>query len=104
MARPSVLTQEDIAQMRLLKNSGYSNRQIAEIFEVAKSTVWDNVYSDKHVKIYLPPFRRLQIAIEVIRIRKAQGKNTQEVSKELDIPLGEVNYIWGTIRVVDNVV
>lgn len=101
MARPSVLTQSDIEQMRILKNEGYSNRQIADIFNVAKSTVWDNIYSDKGIKIILPPFRKIQIAIEVIRIRKQQGKNTQEVSKELDIPLGEVNYIWGTIRTID---
>jgi transposase len=90
--------------MRLLKERGYSNRQIAEIFNVAKSTVWDNVYSDRGVKIILPPFRKIQIAIEVIKIRKEQGKNTQEVSKELDIPLGEVNYIWGTIHLKESVV
>ena len=101
MARPSVLTQHDIEQMRILKDKGYSNRQIADIFNVAKSTVWDNIYSKKGEKIVLPPYRKIQIAIEVIRIRKSQGKNTVEVSKELDIPLGEVNYIWGTIRTID---
>ena len=101
MARPSVLTQSDIEQMKILKEYGYSNRQIADIFNVAKSTVWDNIYSTKGVKIILPPYRKIQIAIEVIRLRKKEGKNTQEVSKELDIPLGEVNYIWGTIRTID---
>lgn len=98
MARPSVLTQQDIEQMKILKDQGYSNRQIADIFNVAKSTVWDNVYSDKGIKINLPPYRKIQIAIEVIRIRKDQGRNTLQVAQELDIPLGEVNYIWGTIH------
>lgn len=101
MARPSVLTQSDIDQMKILKEYGYSNRQIADIFNVAKSTVWDNIYSTKGEKIILPPYRKIQIAIEVIRLRKKEGKNTQEVSTELDIPLGEVNYIWGTIRTID---
>lgn len=101
MARPSVLTQNDIEQMKLLKGYGYSNRQIADIFNVAKSTVWDNIYSKKGEKIELPPYRKIQIAIEVIRLRKNEGKNTQEVSTELDIPLGEVNHIWGTIRTID---
>jgi len=104
MSRAPKISSTDIEQMRLLKESGYSNRQIADIFNVAKSTVWDNVYSTKGVKIILPPFRKIQIAIEVIQLRKQQGKNTQEVSQELDIPLGEVNYIWGTIRITDNVV
>ena len=103
MARPSVLTQSDIEQMKILKGYGYSNRQIADIFNVAKSTVWDNIYSSKGEKIILPPYRKIQIAIEVIRLRKKEGKNTQEVSQELDIPLGEVNYIWGTIRIKENV-
>lgn len=101
MARPSIFTAEDIKQMKILKEQGYSNRQIAEIFNVAKSTVWDNIYSNKGEKIHLPEFRKIDIAVLVIKLRKAQGKNTLEVSQELDIPLGEVNYIWGTIPSID---
>lgn len=98
------ITNEDILQMKLLKDRGYSNRQIADIFNVAKSTVWDNVYSDRGIRIKLPEFRKIQIAIEVIRIRKEQGRNTLQVAQELDIPLGEVNYIWGTIHSEVNIV
>ena len=73
MGRIPRISQQDIEQMKLLKERGYSNRQIAEIFNVAKSTVWDNVYSDRGFKLVLPPYRKIQIAIEVIRIRKEHG-------------------------------
>lgn len=101
MGRVRLLNQEQITLAHRLKAIGYSNRDIADILNVAKSTVWDNIYANNGQKINLPPFRRIQIAIEVIKLRKQQGKNSLQVANELDIPLGEVNYIWGTIH-VDN--
>lgn len=104
MSKRVTISEEDIQQMKYLRAQGYSNRQIADIFNVAKSTVWDNVYSKKGEKIELPPFRKIQIAIEVIRIRKEEGKNSLQVATELNIPIGEVNHIWGTIHVSNGVV
>jgi DNA-binding CsgD family transcriptional regulator len=100
------ISEEDLEQMRLLKSQGYSNRAIADMFNIAKSTVWDNIYKDKskQVKVIIPPYRRLEIAKEVIKIRREQGKNTMEVAQELDIPLKEVNYIWGNLQIVTKVV
>jgi len=94
MARPSKLSQEQITLAHRLKSIGYSNRDIADILNVAKSTIWDNIYNEKEKKIELPYFRKIQIAIQVIKLRKQQGKNSREVAEELDIPLGEVNHIW----------
>lgn len=101
MSRRPVLTQQDIERMKALKREGYTDRQIADIFNVAKSTVWDNLHDRWGKKIFISEWRKIQIAVEVIRIRKQQGKTTKEVSDELNIPLGEVNYIWGTIRTID---
>ncbi len=94
------ILEEDLASMRLLKSQGYSNRQISSIFNIAKSTVWDNIYSTKNEKIILPEYRKIEIAKQVIALRKKQGYNTGEVAKELGIPLGEVNYIW-TMKTFD---
>lgn len=104
MGRHVTLTKEQITLANRLKNIGYSNRDIADILNVAKSTIWDNIYNKKGERINLPPFRKIQIAIEVIKIRKQQGKNSLQVANELNIPLGEVNYIWGTIHVNNNIV
>jgi orotate phosphoribosyltransferase-like protein len=93
--------QEDIERMKKLQSLGYTNRQIAEIFNVSKSKVWDTLNDRWGKKIFISEWRKIQIAIEVIKIRKSQGKNTVEVSQELNIPLVEVNYIWGTIRTID---
>lgn len=101
MSRRPVLTQQDIERMKALKQEGYTDRQIADIFNVAKSTVWDNLHDRWGKKIFISEWRKIQIAVEVIKIRKQQGKTTKEVSEELNIPLGEVNYIWGTIRTID---
>lgn len=103
MARPTVLTQKDIENMKALKREGYTDRQIAEIFNVAKSTVWDNIHDRWGKKIFISEWRKVQIAVQVIKLRKQQGKTTKEVSDELNIPLVEVNHIWGTIRIIDKV-
>lgn len=99
MGRIKVLNEDQVELANRLKSIGYSNRDIADILNVAKSTIWDNIY-DKGKKVNLPPFRRIQIAIQVIHIRKKQGLNSMQVAQELQIPLGEVNYIWGTLTKV----
>lgn len=103
MSRRSVLTKEDIDKMKVLQKQGYTNRQIADIFNVAKSTVWDNLNDRWGKKIYISEWRKIQIAVEVIKIRKKEGKTSRDVSLELGIPLQDVNYIWGTIRLFDRV-
>lgn len=104
MSRKRTLTEQQIQLAKRLQSIGYSNRDIADILNVAKSTVWDNIYNEKGQKVELPPFRKIQIAIEVIKLRKQQGLNSLQVANELQIPLGEVNYIWGTIHINNSVV
>lgn len=94
------VTKQDIDTMKRLKQIGYSDRKIADIFNIAKSTVWDNIHDKYGRKIVLSEYRKIAIAIEVIKLRKHQGKNSMEVSHEFNIPLEEVNSIWGTIAVV----
>ena len=94
MARPVSLSQDQIILAKRLQKIGYSNRDISDILNIAKSTIWDNIYNEKRQKIELPPFRRIQIAIQVVKMKKEQGLNSLEVATELNIPLGEVNYIW----------
>jgi orotate phosphoribosyltransferase-like protein len=94
MAKPVSLTQEQITLAKRLRSIGYSNRDISDILNIAKSTIWDNIYDERRQKVDLPPFRRIQIAIQVVHLRKQQGRNSREVAEELNIPLGEVNYMW----------
>ena len=97
MSRIRTLSQEQITLAKRLQQIGYSNRDISDILNIAKSTIWDNIYNERGKKIELPPFRKIEIAIEVIKIRKQQGLNSLQVANELQIPLGEVNYIWGNL-------
>lgn len=98
MARPFSISEETLKQIRALKEQGYSDRRIAEIFKIAKSTIWDNLYR-REEKIVLSPWRKIDIAKQVIRLRKQQGRNSLQVSEELQIPLQEVNQIYIEIRV-----
>jgi predicted DNA-binding protein YlxM (UPF0122 family) len=105
MAKPFTIPKEDIEKMIQLKNEGYSNQQIADIFNIAKSTLWDNIY--RHTKgesyslrnkskVVVPKWERLEIAKLVIAMRRKEGKNSRDVAEELQIPLQKVNKLWFT--------
>lgn len=97
MAGSRRFTTEEIQKMLELKRQGYSNRKIALLFNAPKTTVWINVFREKEQAP--PPYRNLQLVVQVIKQKKETGKNTLQVAQELDIPLAEVNYIWGEILV-----
>lgn len=101
MGRQLTLSQKQISLAKRLQQIGYSNRDIADILNIAKSTLWDTLHDRWGRKTEISEWRKIQVAIEVIKIRKQRGLNSLQVAMELDIPLGEVNYIWGTIH-IDN--
>lgn len=109
MAKRFTIPQEEIEKMIELKNQGYSDREVAEMFNIAKSTLWDNVYKFKtgesynlrnKSKVIIPKWERLEIAKLVIAIKRKEGKNSRDVSEELQIPLQKVNKLWFTTSTV----
>jgi len=97
MARLRVLTKEDITKAQKLKDNGITNRKIAQIFEVGKTTIWDNVYRTSPItrrkikpnKVYR--YRKITIVLTAINQMRAEGFNSQYISDFLGIPLKEVN-------------
>lgn len=103
--RVRLLTPEEIAEAKLLKQRGYSKRQLAHKFEVGEMTIWENVYSERDKenekrrsrftsKIPAYTYRKIPIVIRAVCVMKKYCENSQQVAKELDMPLKEVNYIW----------
>ena len=45
MGRKLVISKDDVIRMKTLKEVGYTNKQIAEIFNIAKTTVWDYLHN-----------------------------------------------------------
>ena len=97
MTRPRVLSKQDIVKAKELKESGVPNRKIAQIFEVGKTTIWDNVYRTSPLtKRKIKPnrvyrYRKIDIVLTAINQMRADGYNSQTISTFLGIPLKEVN-------------
>jgi len=92
-----ILTQEEIAHAKALKEKGMSKRQLARYFEVGSTTIWDNVFGQR--KRYpkgqnQPTFRNLKSITLVIHFLKHDGYTSIQVSQRLNIPLNDVNYVW----------
>jgi DNA-directed RNA polymerase specialized sigma24 family protein len=97
MSCKRILSDEELAKARELRQEGYTNRKIAEIFEVSKTTIWDNIYRTKPrakrkpsgVKIYR--FRKINIVLMAVNKLRGMGYNSKEIAIVLQMPLNEVN-------------
>ena len=95
------LTEEQIQEAKDLRKKGYTKRQLAELFEVSSTTIWENVFSNKKrpkrgrpVKRQIYSYRKIKGVIMVVNQLRAKEYTSKEVSEELSIPLEEVNYIY----------
>ena len=92
-----ILTPEEIAEAKALKERGMSKRQLARHFEVGSTTIWDHVFGQRKrypKGEYQPTFRNLKSITLVIHYLKCDGMTSIQVSQRLNIPLNDVNYIW----------
>ncbi len=95
--RKRILTSEQVEKAKELRAQGYKREQLAIIFNVGRTTIWENVYAKARriKKEREAKFRHLDTLLEIIFRLKQEGYNTLYVAKKLDIPLAEVNYIYG---------
>jgi len=94
------LSDEQIKEAKELRNKGYTKNQLAEMYEVSPTTIWDNVFrKTKQIKIKRPKrviysYRKIKGVIMVVRQLRSEELTSIEVANQLDIPLVEVNYIY----------
>lgn len=61
MSRKKILTDDEIKEAKRLKEKeNLSNREIAKIFEVGKTTIWDNIYKTKFRKREQKAYKKYQ--------------------------------------------
>lgn len=98
-----VLSEQQIQEAKILKLSGYTKRKLAEHFNVAQTTIWDNVfrpYSKRLPRIAppktkeIPKISRYKIIVYVVKLKKHEGYNSMDIANELKLPLSDVNYIY----------
>lgn len=94
------LTLEQIEEAKLLRQQGFSNRQLAERYGVGKTTIWENVYDSNRIpketrkgRIYYT-FLEINGIMVVIRQMRDRDMNSMEVAEELNIPLEQVNILF----------
>lgn len=71
--KPHILTKEQIDHARTLKEKGYSKREIARLFNVGETTIWENVFATKkRIRIYIKKEREIkqQCALCEIRLKE----------------------------------
>lgn len=100
MGRRRLLSEKDLAKARAMRIRGFTKNEIAQHFNVGVTTIWDNIYSTqqrtiKKNNVKGMRYRDLQVVIGAICLFKKMEYNSNEASKVLEIPLEEVNYIWG---------
>lgn len=97
VGRKKLLTPAQIDEAKRLKENGYSKVQLAIIYKVGATTIWENVFAKaKRIKKEREAkFRDLDTLLEIIYNLREEGYNSLQVSQKLDIPLAEVNYIYG---------
>jgi len=72
------LTDEQLEIARSLKAEGKTNREIAKLFEVGKTTIWENIYATKKrvriFKVYIqkPPKEHCRVC-EIAITRELKG-------------------------------
>jgi len=97
-----LLTLSQIKEAKKLRRSGYTKRQLAEMFEVGQTTIWENVFFDRrkqHRTITVKECSVLRIThirfmFDVVKLRKQQGATSLDTAKELNLPLSQINYIY----------
>lgn len=96
MKKRRILSNNDIQQAITLRRSGLSNRKIARLFGVSKTTIFN--YAFKPRKRSNKPNKRRFVSVPsvvcVVVDMRVRGFNSLEISQILEIPLADVNYIF----------
>ena len=88
--RQRALTDEQITLARELKNNGKSNREIAKIFEVGKTTIWENVYSTtKRTRTIIYRKRVLYPRDHCVRCEIGMTKEVSTTTIPLNFQIGD---------------
>jgi len=103
MSCKPALTPQQIQEAKELRKEGYTKVRLAIHFNVGATTIWENVYceqSPQQLRIQRklnesPKFRSLVLLVNAIVRMKQEGYNSLEISDHLQMPLKEVNYIFG---------
>lgn len=102
---PRVLTLEQIEEAKALKDDGYTKRQLATLYGVGQTTIWDNVFYFKgkpvrrivrSVRVVSPIVNSATIRF-IVSIKKQEGYTSLDTANELDLPLKEVNLIYKSV-------
>jgi len=108
-SKPKILTEDQLKVARYLKSKGYSNRYIANQFNVAKTTIYYNIYNtsrerlgtrpERDIKTYqqlndLNSLTSLYCVILVVKVLKQEGYNSSQIAEHLNIPLEEINKMY----------
>jgi uncharacterized paraquat-inducible protein A len=118
MSRRKVLSPDEIEQARQLKNVELlSNRKIALIFEVGKTTIWENVYAThRRIRTQSPRVKYIRcnkcgilynVKIQDTNVRigcqctgcliktlKKKNYNSLQIAEVMNIDLELVNKYW----------
>ncbi len=102
---PKVLSPQEIIEAKRLRKQGYSRKQLADMFNVGQTTIWDNIYrinrfpkKPRQKRESVITYRKVQIVIEAVTLMRNRGLNSLETSTNLEIPLKEVNFIYSHIK------
>lgn len=87
-----VLTPEQIEEAKFLRDMGKSKREIAEIYHVGQTTIWENVFAT--VRRVRPP-RNLEVRVQVRTCCMVCGILMKETTDPLDNLIPH-NYRIGT--------
>jgi orotate phosphoribosyltransferase-like protein len=88
---------------RLKEKEGFTNRKIARVFCVGKTTIWDAIYKNseemakKHRDQHDKELRLISLSPAIVYL-KNQGLNSLEVADKLEITLEEANYLFSKYR------
>lgn len=69
MKRP-ILTQQQIDHAKKLKEQGKTKRELASIFNVGATTIWENVFRQK---VYYPSYQPRCLECEIVLTREIPG-------------------------------
>ena len=96
-----ILTIEQIKEAKQLRKQGHTKRQLARLFEVAETTIWDNVFrSGKVIKRHqgdkpiIYSYKKIKGVIMVVNKFRSDDLTSLQVSEMLQIPIEEVNFIY----------
>ena len=98
------LTDEQIEEAKKLREElGYTKKELADMYDVAQTTIWYNIYGRKRKtrKVYI--YRREQQDYKFVDIKgfvmiverlRQKGLTSGEIALVFSVPIEQINKIW----------